>query len=334
MTSVVTSTITLKPSQAAVAVAALIKARQSVCLWGPPGVGKSDLMAQVSAGLNMNHLPVYASLLDAVDLRGIPSIGADGRTHWATPEFLPRDGTGVLFWDDFTRATGMVMNGIFSLILEGRLGEYTLPAGWVNVAASNRETDGGGVNRMPAALANRFVHLNIEPDVSDWCKWALGANINPLVIAFIRFRPNLLCQFDPKAKAFPTPRSWSFVSKILDQQQANDIEYALVEGTVGQGAAVEFTSFAQIYRSLPSIDAILLDPTQAAVPTGMATLFAVSSALAHRANDNNLARVLQYAARLPKEYEVHLVRDASRRDATLKSHPSFVGWVVQNHGIL
>lgn len=316
----------LKPSQVTTALTAMILAQQPVCLWGDPGIGKSQIVQQTATQLGLTCQDVRAVLLDPVDLRGLPHVNGDGRSHWAIPDFLPRDGNGVLFLDELNRAPTLVQNACFQLILDRKLGEYTLPDGWRVVAACNN--DGGGVTKMSSALSNRFTHINVAPDVNDWCKWALGANIDPLLVAFIRFRPNLLHVYDSKARAFPSPRSWSFVSKILGQLQAPDIEFALIEGTVGHGAAVEFTAFARIYRNLPSIDAILLNPTQAAVPTDVATLYAVSSALAHRADDNNFGRVMQYLDRLPAEYTVFSVKDAVTRKPRLASTPSFTGWAV------
>ncbi|SRR5581483_7042545 len=328
------SEVSLKPSEAAAALTACLHASQPACLWGAPGIGKSQLVQQTAAIESLACYDVRAVLLDPVDLRGLPHLNGDGRTHWATPEFLPRDGHGVLFLDELNRAPTLVQNACFQLVLDRRLGEYVLPDGWRVVAACNRESDGGGITRMPSALANRFTHLNVEPDLDDWCRWALGAGIEPAVIAFLRFRPALLHQFSREARAFPTPRSWQFVSTIVGQQVSPDVELALVAGSVGHEAAVEFTAFARLYRSLPNIDAILLDPANAHVPDDVATLYAVSSALSHRAKPDNLGRVIQYLDRLPVEYSVFAVKDASTRDPGLQSTPEFTAWAIHHSDVM
>lgn len=325
---------TLKPSQASAALTALINARQPACLWGAPGIGKSQIVQQTGAALGLTVQDVRAVLLDPVDLRGLPHVNGDGRSHWAEPEFLPRDGAGVLFLDELNRAPTLVQNACFQLVLDRKLGEYELPAGWRVVAACNRETDGGGITRMPSALANRFTHLDVEPDLEDWCKWAIGASLDPLLIAFMRFRPALLHQFDTKARAFPTPRSWSFVHTVIGQQSTPDVEFALVAGSVGQGAAVEFTAFARTFRNAPSIDAILLNPTQAAVPSDVATLYAVSAALSRRADATNFGRVIAYLDRIPQEYAVFSMKDAITRDSGLQSTPDFTKWFVKHSDVL
>jgi len=327
-------TITVRPSTAAKALIACMAAKQPVVLWGPPGIGKSQVVQQTAKAQGMVCQDVRAVLLDPVDLRGLPALNGDGRAHWATPDFLPREGTGVLFLDELNRAPTLVQNACFQLILDRKLGEYELPEDWRVVAACNRESDGGGVTRMSQALANRFVHLNLEADLDDWCRWAIGAGIEPMVIAFLRFRPELLHQFSRDEHAFPTPRSWEFVSRVVAQNTAQDIELALVAGTVGHAAAVEFIAFVRLFRSLPSIDAILLNPTTVAVPTDVATLYAVSTALATRADAVNFGRIIQYIERIPPEYAVFTVKDAVLKDLSLQSTPEFTKWAIANADVI
>ncbi len=193
----------------------LVAARQPVFVWGPPGVGKSSIIAQLAKALNLSLRDIRALLLDPVDLRGLPYV-AEGRSKWAIPEFLPADGAGILFLDELNAAPAMVQAAFYQLVLDRRLGEYMLPDDWVIIAAGNRDGDRAHTNRMPTPLRNRFVHLDFEVDSQEWSEWAIGTGIRPEVIAFIRFRPQLLSAFDRDANAFPSPRSWEFVSRILD----------------------------------------------------------------------------------------------------------------------
>jgi hypothetical protein len=326
--------LTLKPSQVSNALEYCLNARQPVTLWGEPGIGKSQLVQQTAQRLGLACQDVRAVLLDPVDLRGLPHVNGDGRAHWAIPEFLPRDGNGILFLDELNRAPQLVQNACLQLVLDRKVGEYTLPDGWRIVSACNRESDGGGVTRMSSALSSRFTHINVECDLDDWCKWALTSGIEPVVIAFLRFRPELLHQFDRHVRAFPSPRTWSFVSGITAQKPSTDIELALVAGSVGHGAAIDYMSFLRLYRSLPSIDAILLNPTGSPVPNEASTLYAVSSALARRAQPGNFGRVIQYLDRLPVEFGVMGVRDATTRDAQLTSTPEFTNWAVQHSDVV
>lgn len=324
----------MKPSHLAQALEICLRANQPACIWGAPGIGKSDIVAQVAASTGRQLRDVRAVLLDPVDLRGLPHVNGDGRSHWAIPEFLPRDGAGVLFLDELNRAPNLVQNGCFQLVLDRRLGEYQLPPDWRVVAACNRESDGGGVTRMSSALCNRFVHLESEPDLDDWGKWAVSHGIEPAVIAFLRFRPELLHKFDRTEKAFPSPRSWEFVSTITAQNPGKDVELSIFEGTVGHGAAIEYAAFLGLFRSLPSIDAILLNPDKADVPKDAGTLWAVAAALARRASDQNFRRVITYLDRMPQEYAVLTVKDAVHRDSGLTSTPEFTAWAVAHADVV
>src|SRR5208337_2681926 len=275
----------------------LVGERQPVFIWGSPGTGKSSVVNQLATEVGIALRDIRALLLDPVDLRGLPFVGRDGRSQWATPDFLPQDGEGILFLDELNAAPAMVQASCYQLILDRKLGEYVLPEGWAIIAAGNRDSDPAVTTRMPTPLRNRFVHLEFEVDVQDWSEWAIQAGIRPEVIAFLRFRPELLSAFDREANAFPSPRSWEFVSRILDSldsQSSPAIEHEVIAGAVGTGAATEFSAFLRMFRELPNIDAILLNPTQEPVPEIAAAQYAVASALARCASDTNFDRICLY----------------------------------------
>lgn len=251
----------MKASEIAAAVSLCVEARQPVFIWGGPGIGKSDMMRHVAAAKKLPLQDLRALLLDPVDLRGLPYLEAgyqdpaiqgtpQREARWAAPNFLPRDGEGILFLDELNAAPPMVQASCYQLVLDRRIGEYRLPNGWAIVAAGNRQSDRGVTHQMPSPLRNRFTHLSFEVDLQEWCEWAIRASIRPEVIAFLRFRPNLLSAFDRDAEAFPSPRTWSFVSNILKRNPDPSLEHHLVAGTVGPGAATEFTGFLKTFRFL------------------------------------------------------------------------------------
>jgi len=248
------------------------------------------VISQLAKSLNLSLRDIRALLLDPVDLRGLPYV-ANGRSMWATPEFLSAHGAGILFLGELNAAPAMVQAAFYQLVLDRRLGEYTLPDGWAIIAAGNRDGYRAHTTRMPTPLRNRFVHLEFEVDAQEWSEWAIGAGIRPEVIAFIRFRPQLLSVFDRGANAFPSPRSWEFVSRMLDSGPEAGVEHEMFGGTVGPGAATEFSGFLRMFRELPNIDAILLNPFGEPVPDSPAAQYAVASALATRASDTNFDRI-------------------------------------------
>jgi MoxR-like ATPase len=324
----------MKASAISSALSTLVAARQPVFVWGGPGIGKSAVVRQLAEDLTIPLQDVRALLLDPVDLRGLPFLGGDGRSKWATPEFLPQEGSGILFLDELNAAPAMVQASCYQLVLDRKLGEYTLPKGWAIVAAGNRDSDRAVTTRMPTPLRNRFVHLEFEVDLQEWSEWAIRAGIRPEVIAFLRFRQELLSVFDRDANAFPSPRSWEFISRILDARPNQAVEHELFAGAVGTGAATEFSAFLRMFRELPNIDAILLNPLKEPVPENAAAQYAVASALARCASDTNFDRVCLYLDRMPTEFRVLSVRDATLRDPAIRHTPGYTKWAIEHHHVL
>ena len=324
----------MKPSRIIEALKTCIAAKQPVFMWGPPGVGKSDVMRQVAAMLKLLIVDVRAVLLDPVDLRGLPIVH-DSEVQWCPPAFLPKSGKGVLFLDELNAAPPLVQAACYQLILDRKIGEYELPKGWVVIAAGNRETDRAVTSRMPSPLANRFVHLDFDVDLDDWIDWGLSHGVRTEVLAFQRFRPELIYNFDPKKndKAFATPRSITFMSKLMDASNG-DIDFDLAKGVVGEGYAAEFIGFLKIYKSLPDPDLVIMSPEKADVPTDPATLYAICSAVAQKASEQNMGNVVKYANRLSEEFSVLLVRDAINRDESLARTRAFIEWTSKHSEVL
>lgn len=318
---------TMKPTAVKKALNSLLNVQQATFVWGPPGVGKSQVVRQIAEERGVDLVDLRAVLLDPVDLRGIPKIEGT-RAIWCPPSFLPTKGKGILFLDELNAAPASVQAGCYQLVLDRKLGEYTLPSGWSIIAAGNREADRAVTSRMPSALANRFVHLQFDVDLEDWVAWALQNKIKTEIIAFVRFRPGLLHSFDPakNEKSFPTPRSWEFVSRALGTGLPSEIEFEVFSGTVGDGPAGELVGFLRIFRQLPSPDVILMSPKKADVPKDPATLYAICGALSARASDQTIKNIVTYANRIPPEFSVLMIRDCIQREKDLVNTRAFIEW--------
>ena len=335
----------MKPSKLYEALHALIGERVPLHIWGACGVGKSQIVRQVADDLDYDFLDVRAVHLDPVDLRGLPRIAAN-QTEWIPPKFLPTSGKGILFLDELTSAPQMTQAGCYQLVLDRRLGEYTLPDDWVVLAAGNPASERGVHFSMPRPLRNRFVHLELEPDLDDWSKWAVKAQVRPEIIAFLRFKPELLHTADATsdANAWPTPRSWEMASRVLTgvaQRRktslltgTSEFEAQLLDGTVGQAAASELVAFLRLFRELPSIDEILLNPATAPVPDEPSAQIAIATALGRVLTDSSVGRGIAYLDRMPAEMRVMAMRDAAARDTAITHTPEFVRFGVQYREVI
>lgn len=306
----------------------------NVLVMGAPGIGKSDLVRQIAADRGINLIDLRLSTIDAVDLRGLPAI-ENGKAVFYPMGELPDEAKhgkeGILFLDELPQALMTVQNASFSLTLDKRIGEYHLPQGWKIVAAGNRVKDKSGANRLNAALANRFTHCMMGVSVDDWSQWALTkGNIPAELVAFIRFRPELLHSFDVDSTVNATPRTWAMVANLMRHGMSPDMELPLLAGTVGESAAVEFLAFLRVWRNLPNPDAVLMNPDSAEIPRDGATLYALCGALARKVTVRTIGNFLTYANRLPAEYRVLMAKDATRRDPSLTKTPEMVTFLALN----
>lgn len=312
-----------------------------VMLWGPPGVGKSQMVAQVAAKHGVPVIDVRLSQMEPTDLRGIPFRVGD-LVEWAVPAMLPdakRHGdAGILFLDEITSAAPTVSAAAYQLILDRRLGAYQVPPHWAIFAAGNRQGDRGVTYAMPAPLANRFSHFEVDTYLDDWVRWAYAHGIDERLIAFLRFRPELLFDFDPAHNpvAFPSPRSWEFAHRALQKfGDQPDLLRGALQGCVGPAAAIELQAFIDNLDNLPDIDAII-NGEPVPVPKETDLQYAVASALvgrALRAKDNGdetrvYGHILDYAGRFPsREMGVMLVSDMQRAvGRKLFGLPQFSAW--------
>ena len=258
---------TLTPSKAKNALQFAMRKKRPIFLWGPPGIGKSDIVAQITAGLSNSYLiDIRLSLWEPTDIKGIPYFDAnEGKMVWGAPSELPDEAMAakydhiVLFLDEMNSAAPAVQAAAYQLILNRRVGQYRLPDNVIIVAAGNREADKGVTYRMPAPLANRFVHLEMAVNFDDWFSWAVNNKVHQDVVGYLQFAKADLYDFDPKSasRSFATPRSWSFVSELLDEQLDEGTTTDLVAGAVGEGLAIKFMAHRKIAASMPDPSEIL-----------------------------------------------------------------------------
>ena len=304
----------MKPSRIADIVSTLIDTPWPIFIWGPPGVGKSSIVRAVAEQKSLPLIDVRASLLDPTDLRGIPMV-VDGRAVWCPPSFLPtpEQPRGILFFDELNAAPPLVQASLYQLTLDRRVGEYVLPKGWSILAAGNRAADSSIVFRMPAALANRFVHLEFEVDFDDWRAWAFAAHIHPLVTSFLAVRRELLFDMRVPERGFPTPRSWAIVSDALHAVGSLENVRDVILGIVGEGASIEFLAHCDAALSEEQVAAIIEAPGDSPLPTSLSGQYAlVSYIIADAAKAKVLAAAATLLNRLPVEFAVLLARDLLR----------------------
>lgn len=313
--------------------------RDPAIVYGPPGIGKSDIAGQLKDHLKVDMIDFRTALRDPTDIKGFPMPdAANGVMKYLRDAELPRKGKGILFFDEMLSGSQAVQAACMQLCLPPyKIGDYQLPDGWWILAASNREGDRGVVHRMPSPLANRFEHFELEVNTSSWVNWALDNNVAAEDIAFIRFRENLLFGFNPASadRAFGTPRAWVRAFRLAKAATNEASAYRLVAAGVGAGGAAEYFAFLKSIKDLPSIDEIKLNPTKTKLPTSPATLYALTTALSkNTTNDTSFGRFLEYVERMPVEFQAVYVTDCVKKVASVKLSKAFVKWTMANETVL
>lgn len=326
-----------------------VKVLPSVMLWGPPGVGKSQAVRQIAKKIEMGTgkqtvvTDVRLLLFNPIDLRGIPTSNADKTLAiWLKPQIFQmndsKDVINILFLDEISAAPQSVQAAAYQITLDRVVGEHKLPDNCIVIAAGNRVTDKSVAFKMPKALANRLLHIEVEGNFSSWKRWAISKGINPKVVGFLSFRQNYLMNFESSSEdlAFATPRSWEMVSNLLNHV-CDDVEkmYSLISGLVGTGVAVEFRTWCSVYNDLPDISEIFAGK-MTHVPTSTDAMYALISSMTayareHKDDMTKITNSIKYADRLPPDFSAVLMKDYMYLEKGYKEKlmrlPEFTRWL-------
>lgn len=330
-----------------------VKTIPSVMLWGPPGIGKSQAIRQIAKEIELETgkkvfvTDVRLLLFNPIDLRGIPTSNEDKTLAvWLKPKIFQMDESedivNILFLDEISAAPQSVQAAAYQITLDRTVGEHTLPDNCIVMAAGNRTTDKSVAYKMPKALANRLLHVDVQGGFEPWLEWAIRSGINDKVIGYLSFKPSELMKFDAASEslAFATPRSWEMVSNILNNVSDDMSEvYLLVAGVVGIGAATELRHWCKIYSQLPDIADIFAGKVLKA-PKEPDLLYALTSSMTayareHKTEMNKINHSLEYAKLMPPDFVSVLLKDYMYIEKGYKqelmSCPAFVD-LASKHG--
>ena len=325
-----------------------------IMLWGPPGVGKSSIVADVCATENIEFIDIRLAQRDPVDIRGLP-VPREDAVHWLLAADWPRDpdSRGIILFDELTAADRSLQVAVYELILDRRLGSlYDLPPGWLICAAGNRGEDGAVATAFSSALANRFCHLELAPTLTEWLVWAQQQAIHPDVIAFLRFRPDCLLSLTGDVeRGWPSPRSWARVSGVLGAHDRGELERSALElmihGLVGPAAGGELIAFLDRQEAIPDVAAMLQGEAEITIPEPADLRYALCAAAVHElwhgaaaGTEPTIRGFFRLTEALSSDYATLALSDAltgpdeattQRRAQTLLEHPAFERWAEQ-HG--
>ena len=329
----------VKPSQASTLLATYIKAGLTPMMSGSPGIGKSQIVYQLANEYNLKVIDVRLAQCDPTDLLGFPSIkGAKAgyvpmETFPLESDPVPEGYSGwVLFLDELTSASLAVQAAGYKLILDRMVGTSPLHKNVAIIGAGNLESDNAIVQPMSTALQSRLAHMELTIDLKEWLNWAAENHIDHRITSYLNFKPGNLYTFQPDHtdKTYACPRTYEFASRVLKLIDiGSPTALPMLAGVLSDGVARELLDFCKIEKELPKIQDIVSDPKGTTLPSEPGTLFALTGSLAHHATKENVSAILEYAERMPPEFQVVCLRELIRRNKSLMSSPAVQKWLAK-----
>jgi len=309
---------------------------------GAPGTGKSDLVTQACREKDTKLIVSHPVVSDPTDFKGLPFPVPGKEEATFLPfgdllELIKTDKPTVFFLDDLGQAPMSVQAACMQLLLARRINGHIVSDKVIFLAATNRRQDKAAVQGILEPVKSRFASIvELEVNIDDWVDWAIDHQMPTELIAFIRFRPNLLHDFKPTGDIIntPNPRTVAYVGSMMNQRIPDSCEYEMISGAAGEGFAAEFLGFLKTYRDLPDIDKLIQNPDKADIPQEPSSLFAVCGALSAKASKKNFFHIIRYTERLPGEFQVLLIKDAIRRTKSLANTQVFSQWAIDHADVI
>lgn len=324
-----------------------------IMLWGPPGVGKSQIVKELCAQLGIQFIDVRLSQLEPVDIRGIP-VPAGDRVKWVVSTMWPSEmqSRGIVLFDELPAADRALQVAAYELLLDRRLGDlYQLPAGWLVMGAGNRREDNAVSFPLSSALSNRLLHLEIAADIESWSAYAISKGFPSELVAFLRFKPEyLLANDDHNQRGWPSPRSWERVAFLLKSELYLD-EYSqqlMITGLIGESACTELLAFLQASKLRFDVPAMLRGDVPVDIPETVDQQLTFCTSLAQilwkgesHLEQRRLSVFFEISLKLTSDLATLLLMDALRveddtdansRAERMFAHPGFEDW-LKLHGV-
>lgn len=323
----------MRPTELTKYLAFAIENKFPVLVKGRPGAGKTDIMKQAAKDANAELIISHPVVSDPTDYKGLPFPGKDN-----TADFLPYGDLSkilkakkktIFFLDDLGQAPASVQAACMQLILAREINGKKVSEQVIFMAATNRKEDKAGVSGILSPVKSRFVSIiELEVLTEDWIAWAFANDMPTELIAFVRFKPNILEEYKPVNDMvnIPSPRTITAIGRQQNANLSKELEFEVFKGAAGEAFSQEYCTFLKMHRELPSIDDIILNPSKAVVPKNPGALLALSAGMARKISDQTIGPIYTYLERLPKENSVACMKDAASRDSNITKNRVFIKW--------
>jgi len=333
----------MKPKELTEVLKKFCEKRKPILLTGSPGIGKTEIVQAAANALGYELILSHPVVGDPTDYKGYPFFNPETNEASFVPfkelnRLITTKKPIIFFLDDLGQAPLTVQAAAMQLILGRQVNGHQVSNDVIFIAATNRREDKAGVQRLIEPLKSRFTSIiELDTDQDQWVRWAIDNEIDERVISFIRWKPDLLNDFEPTndLRNTPSPRTNFNVSEILKMQLPFDITDELVSGAIGDGYRLEFMAFLKIWTELPNVKSIFLNPDTAEVPEDQpSVMYALTGAVAAQASKTNMESICTYSERIPPEFSVKMIMQCIEHDSDVQQTKAFIRWSEAHHEFL
>lgn len=303
-----------------------------VLITGKPGIGKSDIVFQVSQKTGFKLIISHPVVSDPTDFKGLP-FAVDGKAKFLPfgelDELINTNEPTIYFLDDLGQAPASVQAACMQLILARRINGHKVSDFVTFIAATNRREDHAGVMGILEPVKSRFASIvQLDFEIDSWVSWALKNNMPTELISFAQFRPELIDNFKPSKDMVnsPCPRTVAYVGKMQNANLPQNLFFEAVKGAAGEAFAVEYQAFLKVYMNLPSVTQIIMDPINTIVPAEISGKFALMGALAEKLTPTTISPILQYLEKFPLEITTACIKNATVKNPAICATREFIQW--------
>ena len=331
---------------------------RTVLVQGHMGSGKSSLLNMLAAELP-KHVPCYfdCTTKDLGDIT-IPDImrveDGSGFVRYLTNEELGvhNDKPVILMIDEYGKANPAVKNALLRLLLERKIGSYTLHPDSIVFATTNLGAEGVG-DLLPAHACNRLTVIEAtKPTWEQWIEWGINNGVDHTLLGWCKDNPHLFHGFEdvkdpddnpyiyhPKQQrtAFVTPRSLEAASDWLKTREHFDDQTltGLLMGTIGERGAMDLMAFVKLSDQLPSLQSIKDEPKTAKVPDSAAAVCMVVYRTLSTIGGDRIDSWMDYMVRLDKEAQGMFANGCSAEKyahrKVVMTNKKFTQWAMDNN---
>lgn len=306
---------------------------------GSPGNGKSALIKAIADKYDLVLIDIRMTTYDAVELNGYP-VEKDGVVSHNPFDVFPLENTPIpkgkngflILLDELGQADPDVQKACYRLILDRQVGQHNLHHQTWIAGAGNLLTDKAFVNPMSTALQSRMVSFELEVNTQVWIEdIAIPFGYDSRIIAFLSYMPDKLSTFDPNAKdpKYACPRSWQFLSQLIQGEEVTAEDLPLYAGTIGHGAASDFFAFTQVYKDLPNLKEILKDPENYPVPSKVNLRWATIMHMVDKATEDNLEKLFIYSKNFTIDFRILFFKAIGAKNQSFKSSEIYLDQLVE-----